>query len=427
MKGLWFLAGAALCLYGISPVAAADIEVVELVPPAQAQSVLTGETVEARPGRSKLAQDVARAGQSDKSSAVSSVSHDQTVQVVPLPAEAAGTVVKPVPTAGTSVDQADLIPVYVPALTDKDFSIGTIRSGDSRKTVEAHFGHPSSMILSDHFTTLVYADTATKVRIVLRNDVPDVMKSSYLKGNAVRTGVDSIFVAAGGAECQLARNIRPGDAEEMLVRQYGSPHNILRDADGNVYYFVYIHPNRKTMLVFAIHDRKVERIALMPARAPYLTDSVNPIKAEDRSERDFSLMGFEIRKPFEANKYNMWERMIPKKHDKFWLYGDYGLQVDVQNTVRRAFLLTNNAYTPRGVTLGAHISTLLALYGPPSRIEQGPAGNGYVDAFYYDSPYQKGVSLVFIIKHAGNCIDDIILTDVPIKNIQEPLKRYGLE
>jgi hypothetical protein len=63
----------------------------------------------------------------------------------------------------------------------------------------------------------------------------------------------------------------------------------------------------------------------------------------------------------------------------------------------------------------------------PDRIERGPEGLQYVDAFYYDSPWQKGVSLAFIIKHNGHFIDDIILTARPIKDLQNPKKRYGLE
>lgn len=48
-------------------------------------------------------------------------------------------------------------------------------------------------------------------------------------------------------------------------------------------------------------------------------------------------------------------------------------------------------------------------------------------AYYYDSPYQKGVSLVIIMRHNEPYVDDIILTSTPIKNIQDPMERYGLK
>ena len=57
----------------------------------------------------------------------------------------------------------------------------------------------------------------------------------------------------------------------------------------------------------------------------------------------------------------------------------------------------------------------------------GPDKEKSVDAYYYDSPYQKGVSLVIIMRHNEPYVDDIILTSTPIKNIQDPMERYGLK
>ena len=65
-------------------------------------------------------------------------------------------------------------------------------------------------------------------------------------------------------------------------------------------------------------------------------------------------MGFSLEDPFEANKYNMWTNMITNKGNKFWIYGDYGVEIDRHNTIKRVFLMTNNAYTNRGATLGYH-------------------------------------------------------------------------
>ena len=119
--------------------------------------------------------------------------------------------------------------------------------------------------------------------------------------------------------------------------------------------------------------------------------------------------------------------MVKRGTSHFWLYGSYGLEVDRHNMVKKVFLLNNSSFTGRGATLGYRVSTLLALYGQPDRIEKGPAGEEYVDAYYYDSPFQKGVSLVFINKHATDYIDDVLLISEPIKNIQDPMERYGLK
>ncbi|MFR6643631.1 MAG: hypothetical protein ACLUQN_08805, partial [Megasphaera sp.] len=180
------------------------------------------------------------------------------------------------------------------------------------------------------------------------------------------------------------------------------------------------------MYVFAVGNRRVERVALMPVRPPYITSE--PAKDPKKlTERDFTLMGFGLNQPFEANKYNMWNKLVKRNNSSFWLYGDYGVEVDRRNMIQKVFLLTNNGYTSRGATLGYHVSTILALYGRPDRVEWGPDKEKSVDAYYYDSPYQKGVSLVIIMRHNEPYVDDIILTSTPIKNIQDPMERYGLK
>ena len=40
---------------------------------------------------------------------------------------------------------------------------------------------------------------------------------------------------------------------------------------------------------------------------------------------------------------------------------------------------------------------------------------------------QKGVSLVIVVRHNEPYVDDIILKSTPIKNIQDPMERYGLK
>ena len=80
----------------------------------------------------------------------------------------------------------------------------------------------------------------------------------------------------------------------------------------------------------------------MPVRPPYITSE--PAKDPKKlTERDFTLMGFGLNQPFEANKYNMWNKLVKRNNSSFWLYGDYGVEVDRRNMIQKVFLLTNNA------------------------------------------------------------------------------------
>lgn len=317
-------------------------------------------------------------------------------------------------------------PVPFQPLDEDAFSISRIQCGDTLEQVESVFGKADKYSTSEHYTTLQYDSTKLKMKVILRNDTADILKQPGTQREAVRIGVDSMFLSRG-ADIVLGRNVRLGTITENLVRQYGIPVNILRDADANIYYMVYQNPAKNAILVFAVRDRKVQRIAMMPPRYPYITETTEMPKVGTLKSRDFTLMGFGANENFQANKYNMWLRMISRKDSNFWLYGNYGLKVNRRNMIDKVFLVTNNAYTTRGATLGYQISSILALYGTPNRIEKGPEGSKYDDAYYYDSPYQKGVSLVFLVKHNGGYIDDVILTNAPLADIQDPMKRYGLE
>lgn len=105
----------------------------------------------------------------------------------------------------------------------------------------------------------------------------------------------------------------------------------------------------------------------------------------------------------------------------------YGVEVDKAGIIHNVFLLSNSAFTSRGVTIGYNVSTLLAAYGVPNRIEKGPNTESAVDAYYYDSPFGEALSLVFIIRHDMPYVNDVILTDRPIEDLQDPLGRYDLK
>lgn len=313
----------------------------------------------------------------------------------------------------------------IPPLQASDFYIGSIHHGDSQAKVKRIFGPPAKFSSSTHYTTMQYNDKDLKMRFVFRNKTADSLRHSAETRKAVIPGAESMFLSAG-TNILIGRDVRLKYPAEVLLRQYGLPDSVLRDADANVYYFTYESPRKDVMYVFAIGNRRIERVALMPVRPPYITGD-EPADRMKLSERDFTLMGFALNQPFEPNKYNMWTNLVKRNNSNFWLYGDYGVEVDRRNIVQKVFLLTNNAYTGRGATLGYHVSTILALYGRPDRVEWGPDKEKSVDAYYYDSPYQKGVSLVIVVRHNEPYVDDIILTSMPIKNIQDPMERYGLK
>ncbi|SJZ57380.1 hypothetical protein [Megasphaera cerevisiae] len=327
------------------------------------------------------------------------------------------------PTVAELVNSLDTL--VIPPLSAADFSIGNVRRGDSLAKVRRVWGSPNAYSQSIHYTKLKYDDTDKTMRFVLRNDTASILKQTVEERQAVRVGVEAVFLVKGKG-VPMGRNLRLQYPAEVLVRQFGMPSNVLRDVDANVYYFVYESPRKDTMMVFAIGDRKIERVALMPPRPPYVYDDITTPQSV-HAERDFALMGFSLDTTFQANKYNMWSNLIKRNGNNFWLYGDYGVEVDRHNLVKKVFLLTNNGYTGRGATLGYHISTILALYGHPDRVDLGGGGEKSVDAYYYDSPFQKGVSLVFIVDHAKQFVDDVILTSEPIKNMQDPMERYGLK
>ena len=310
-------------------------------------------------------------------------------------------------------------------LSEADFTFNGLHAGDSLQKVKRIFGSPTKYAQSAHYTELKYNCKDLDMTIRLRNDTPQILKEATTGRKAVHPGVDSVTLAMG-PDVYIGPGIHLGHPAELLVRKYGRPLQVLRDADANVYYFVYENPGRDHVLVFAIGERKVARVALLPPRPPYIEG--RPLETIGGwTPRDFTLVGYGVNEPFIANKYNMWTNLVKRSGDKFWLYGTYGVEVDRHNTVKKVFLLTNSSYTGRGATLGYRLSTIFSLYGEPSRIERGPAGENFVDAYYYDSPFQKGVSLVFISKHQTDYVDDVLLISEPIKNIQDPMERYGLK
>ena len=97
---------------------------------------------------------------------------------------------------------------------------------------------------------------------------------------------------------------------------------------------------------------------MMPARPPYTVRQKGVNVGTGLTKEDFTLMGFQPGSNFSRDKYNMWQTVIKRGKTEFWLYGDYGVESDGIGKVQQVFLLSNSAYTSRGITLGYHVSTL---------------------------------------------------------------------
>jgi len=307
--------------------------------------------------------------------------------------------------------------LHVIPLIAADLNIQGIERGFSQAQVEERLGKPVRITKTDHFMTLHYGNDKESLRCVLRTE------QETADGRLAYTPqVDAVFLAKGDT-VSIGRNIFLHNPVELVLRRYGVPHNVLRDAAANVYYLVY--EAGRTDLIFAVAERKVQRVALMEARYPYHREPALTGR-QAREKRDFTLMGFGLDEPFIANRYNMWNNQLKRGTDTFWLYNNYGVAVDGKNKVKRVFLLTNSGYTDRGATLGYHVSTVLGLYGYPDHVDHTGTDPKGVDVYYYSSPYQPGVYLAFVIKRDTQYVDDVILTEGPLHDVQNPTARYGL-
>ena len=311
-------------------------------------------------------------------------------------------------------------------LKDGAFAVGKLHKGTCLEEVLKIYGYPQKRTETTHLLKLTYEKEDLAMRVILRKPVAPALKENNIDKNRIQTGVESVYLTKGDSVI-IGDDLTIGTPVEILIRRFGRPDRLLRDTDANVYYFVYSSRSEWEDLVFAVGDRKIRRVAMMPARPPYTVRQKGVNVGTGLTKEDFTLMGFQPGSNFSRDKYNMWQTVIKRGKTEFWLYGDYGVESDGIGKVQQVFLLSNSAYTSRGITLGYHVSTLLAAYGVPNRIIAGPDGEDSVDAYYYDSPYDRETSLVFTVQHEKHYINDIILTNKPIKDIQDSLGRYGLK
>ena len=143
-----------------------------------------------------------------------------------------------VPTDDDCVLLDSLDTLTIPPLQASDFYIGSIHHGDSPAKVKRIFGPPAKFSRSTHYTTMQYNDKDLKMRFIFRNKTADSLRHSADTRKAVLPGAESMFLSAG-TNILIGRDVRLKYPAEVLLRQYGLPDSVLRDADANVYYFTY--------------------------------------------------------------------------------------------------------------------------------------------------------------------------------------------
>ena len=140
-----------------------------------------------------------------------------------------------VPTDDDCVLLDSLNTLSIPPLQASDFYIGSIHHGDSPAKVKRIFGPPTKFSRSTHYTTMQYNDKDLKMRFVFRNKTADSLRYSAGNRKAVIPGAESMFLSSG-TNILIGRDVRLKYPAEVLLRQYGLPDSVLRDADANVYY-----------------------------------------------------------------------------------------------------------------------------------------------------------------------------------------------
>ena len=98
----------------------------------------------------------------------------------------------------------------------------------------------------------------------MRKPVAPALKENNIDKNRIQTGVESVYLTKGDSVI-IGDDLTIGTPVEILIRRFGRPDRLLRDTDANVYYFVYSSLSEWEDLVFAVGDRKIRRVAMMPA------------------------------------------------------------------------------------------------------------------------------------------------------------------
>ncbi|WP_288797747.1 hypothetical protein [uncultured Megasphaera sp.] len=302
--------------------------------------------------------------------------------------------------------------VVIAPLTKEDINIGGIYRGMSGKQLIARFGQPQKRQKKDRLVTWTYEQPNQSFHCELR----------MTRNGKEEDALVEAMTLTKGQDIDIGRKIHLNMPTEQLLCTFGVPHNVLRDVKANVYYIIYEQAD--TDLIFAVAERRIQRVAFMPARYPYHNEQA-VTRREERVERDFSLMGYSLGDELVKRQYNMWKSKLHRGSYTVWLYGDYGVLVNAKGNVERIFLLTNSGYTSRGVTLGYRLSTVLALYGQPEFVVWGKKDEG-VDVYYYHHPVLSSAYLAIVIKRETQRVDDVIVTAMPLVRLQDQLARYGL-
>ena len=177
-------------------------------------------------------------------------------------------------------------------LKDGAFAVGKLHKGTCLEEVLKIYGYPQKRTETTHLLKLTYEKEDLAMRVILRKPVAPALKENNIDKNRIQTGVESVYLTKGDSVI-IGDDLTIGTPVEILIRRFGRPDRLLRDTDANVYYFVYSSLSEWEDLVFAVGDRKIRRVAMMPARPPYTVRQKGVNVGTGLTKEDFMLMGFQ--------------------------------------------------------------------------------------------------------------------------------------
>ncbi len=360
--------------------------------------------------------------------------------------EAGGEAVKEERPAVMKAAAAEVKAAEKEKITAEDIAFASVKLGMEQEEVIHALGAPLTYKKGDHFITLSYEygrdlvrkweEAHAEKKDELKEEKPEIgtlqiavrlplPQSAVQSASPQHSGVERVYVTAPFFSLPAERGVRAGDGVSYLLDRYGKPAAVLRDANTNGYRFVYQDEESHKTLVFYGKERTIEAAELFYDDRGIYREAVRM-----QPERDFTLMGLRIGDTLQTNRYDTWQRKIEQNGNTFWFYKNYGIWTDKEKKIKRVFLINNEAYSSRGITLGNTEDTLRWVYGEPDLIEQGQEGDApaerLVDAWYYIQKGETPVYLVFLINQKSRTVEDVILSDSQVQNMQNGSNRYGL-
>ena len=297
-----------------------------------------------------------------------------------------------------------LLPVDGSPLKNADFSLDSVKLGDSMARAEKAWGKAETISHSSTKDTYGWEGVEASGYISLlqlyshRKDLP---RDFDLPGK----GITEITV--DGGKFTTNRGIHAGSSRENVLRRYGRPSQVLWDGENKEFYMLY--EMGKKELSFVIEKDRVSRISM---RAVGKKENSVPRSYEDVKsgsflpERDFHIAGYELGKQFESHNFEEWEKKMANPREEIWYYSGYAVRLTAKSRIISALFLTDNRMvTPRGLTLGDDVATVDLVYGKPHRIEMDVSGSEPKTSYIY---FSKGKSHVLIINFVKNKVEGIV-------------------